>query len=280
MSKLVKHKKIQHILFGFLFASSVYLFLEYRYEDKVLQAFIHSIHNKKGLNTNDEKEVMLAAMEKTYLQMRQKEITAMGMDLGALESFFTSPLMNFALTKDGACGGNSLVLAQILKGMGYEVRPAHMKVNGKYGGHIVLETKLYNKWVILDPLYNLCFKTPNGEIASFEEINKNWDYYKLQTPITYNQNYSYDGIRYTNWDRVPLIGQFSKSTLAFFAGEESANKFSLRKYFLNPKKVFFYLSIYLLGFSIISILNRKYIHISLPNFKRKRIAIGKMSTHP
>jgi hypothetical protein len=280
MKKIVQNKRILHILLGFLIASTAYLYLEYKYEQKTLQAFINSIYHTKDLNRYDDKAVVLAAMEKTHLQMQQKDITAMDLNLSKVEQLFTSPLMTFALTKEGACGGNSLVLAQILDGMGYKVRPLQMMVNGKYGGHIVLETYLDNKWVVLDPLYNLSFTNANGELASAEELKNNWNYYATQTPANYNLNYKFEGIRYTNWDKIPVLGPATKATLGLFMGKSAANTFSLRSYLLNPKKILFFLSIYLLGFSFISILNNRYLKIHLPSFKLRRTLSRKIVPQP
>jgi hypothetical protein len=276
MKKIVQNKRILHTLLGFLIASSAYLYLEYKYEQKTLQAFINSVYHTKDLNRYDDKAVMLAAMQKTHLQMQQKEITSMDLNLSKVEELFTSPLMTFALTKDGACGGNSLVLAQILDGMGYQVRPLQMLVNGTYGGHIVLEANLNNKWIVFDPLYNLYFTNEKGELASVEEIQSNWNYYRTQTPANYNMDYKFDGVRYTNWSRMPILGSLAKATLNLFMGKTAADRFSLRTYMLNPKKFLFFLSIYLLGFSFISILNNRYLKIHLPNFKFKRSTSRKM----
>jgi hypothetical protein len=273
MGKALKKKRLQHILLGFLLASSTYLYMEYRYEQKTLQAFIGSIYSDKKLNRYDDEAVILAAMDKTHLQMKQNEISAMDLKISNFERFFTSPLMAFALTKDGACGGNSLILAQILDGMGYNVRTSQMMVNGLYGGHIIVETKLNNKWIALDPMYNLSFRNNNGALASVGEIKDNWMAYQSQLPPTYKKEYKYDGFRYTNWNRVPVLGAIAKSTLTLFMGKKGVDKFSFRKLLFNPKKILFFFTLYLLGFSFLSILNNRYLKIHLPrvSFKPKVI---------
>ncbi len=254
---------------GFLLASTAYLYLEYRYEQKILGAFVNSIHNTTNLNRYDEEAVALAAMNKIHVQMSQKEITSMGMELNQFEQLMTSPLLQFALTKDGACGGNSLVLAQVLDGMGFKVKPGQMKVNGKFGGHIITEALVNGKWIVLDPLYNLVFRNEKGQLASFDEVSSNWNYFKSQVPSHYNPDYQYAGIQYTNWAKLPVVGSIAKATITLFAGKATAEDFSFRALTLNPKKIMFYLSFYLLGFSIISILNKKYLKISLPSFRFK-----------
>ncbi len=279
MQKIVKNKRLLHILLGFLIASTAYMYMEYRYENKVLQAFIHSIKNTENLNQYDEQAIVVASMNKIHTQMKLINVTAMNLDLSSIENTFTSPLLKYALTKDGACGGNSLVLAQVLNGMGFKVKPAQMKVDGQFGGHIIMETEINGKSCILDPLYNLAFKNMDGTLASFEEVHSNWDYFKNQVPPDYNFNYCYDDVRYTNWNKAPLIGPAIKIILNTFLGKTSANKISIRALFLNPKKILFYLFSFFLGFSIISILNKKYFKITIPELRYK-VAYKRKLTSP
>lgn len=270
MRKFLRNKKVLYLIMGFLIASVGYLYLEYRYEQKTLDAITASIYKEPGLNRNNSQQVVLAAMRKTHALMTEKETGRMGLELSGMESSLTSPILRFAVTKDGACGGNSLVLAQILDGMGYSVRPAQMKVGGQYGGHIVLEVKVNGKWAVLDPIYNLCFKSPDGSLASFDDVQHNWNYYSAQTPPDYRPEYRYEGVRYTNWNKVPLLGSSAKFMVTLFIGKERAKYFSVRSLFLNPKKMLFFSALFLLGLSAISILNRKYFHITIPSIRLAR----------
>jgi hypothetical protein len=267
MQKIVKKKRLLHILLGFLIASTAYLYMEYRYEQKILQAFIQSIKKTENLNQYDEQALVLASMHKIHTQMKLINATAMNLDLSTFENTFTSPLLKYALTKDGACGGNSLVLSQVLDGMGFKVKPSQMEVNGKFGGHIIVETQINGKWCVLDPLYNLAFKNVDGTLASFDEVKNNWAIYKSQVPSNYDFKYAYTDARYTNWSKLPIIGPATKIVLNAIIGKNTANKISLRALFLNPKKLCFYLFGFLLGFSVISILNKKYLRVSIPSIK-------------
>jgi hypothetical protein len=110
-----------------------------------------------------------------------------------------------------------------------------MKVNGIYGGHILLEVYLpsFQKWVVMDPVFLLVFKNQKGEWASFTEVHENWDNYKKQIYYTYNHNYNYAAIRYTNWNKVPVFGSLLYKALVLLRGEEIANTISLRPYLLD-----------------------------------------------
>jgi hypothetical protein len=270
MRKAFNNKKLLYLIMGFLFASVGYLYLEYRYEQKTLDAITSSIYKTPGLNRYNDQDVVLAAMRKTNALMTAKETGHMGLELSGVENTFTSPLLRFAITKDGACGGNSLVLAQILKGMGFDVRPAQMKVAGKFGGHIVLEVKIKGQWAVLDPLFNLSFKHPEGRLASFAEVKRDWAYYSAQTPVGYHPAFKFEDVRYTNWGKIPVLGGATRFLLRVFIGRERAECFSLRSLFLNPKKMLFIFALFLLGLSGISILNRKYFHITFPSIRFAR----------
>jgi len=140
----------------------------------------------------------------------------------------------------GACGGFTKVLARSLKMAGYTTRIGQMQVNGKYGGHILLETYLpsLQKWVIMDPLFLLVFTNPKGVWASFSEVHNNWPYYKTQIQHNYNYNYNYEGIRYTNWSKVPFLGTMAYRTIELLKGKEYASTFSLRPYLLDSYRLY------------------------------------------
>ena len=161
----------------------------------------------------------------------------------------------------GACGGFSKVFARALKTAGYTTRIGQMKVNGVYGGHVLLETYIpsLHKWVVMDPLFLLVFINPKGEWASFNEVQNNWGYYKKQIYGNYNYNYNYAGIRYTNWSKIPILGNVLYKALVLVKGDEIANSISLRPYLLDLYRFWKWLLIVNFGFYILAslvILNR------------------------
>lgn len=152
------------------------------------------------------------------------------------------------MTANGACGSYARVLARILQTAGVKVRFAEMEVNGQSGGHIIIEAKTSAGWVVLDPLYDLYFTTPRGTLASFSEVQKNWSFYKRQTPVHYNPAYRYESVRYTNWNKIPVLLPMVKKILQGVIGKEKTEHLSLRIYFLQPYHLAFYslLSAYIL----------------------------------
>ena len=158
----------------------------------------------------------------------------------------------------GACGGFNKVFSRALKAAGYTTRIGQMKVNGNYGGHVLLEAYLpsLQKWVVMDPVFLLVFTNPQGQWASFNEVHQNWDYYKKQIYYSYNYNYNYNynyaGIRYTNWGKVPLLGSLVYKGLILAKGEKAANTISLRPYLLDHYRFYKWVLVLLYGLYIIA----------------------------
>lgn len=157
----------------------------------------------------------------------------------------------------GACGGFSKVFARALKAAGYTTRIGQMKVNENYGGHILLETYVpsLQKWVVMDPLYLLVFTNPQGRWASFNEVHNNWGFYKKQIYYNYNYNYNYAGIRYTNWSKIPLVGNLIYNALVLLKGEQAANTISLRPYLLDHYRFYKWVLILLYGTYLIVVIS-------------------------
>jgi hypothetical protein len=162
----------------------------------------------------------------------------------------------------GACGGFSKVFARALKATGYTTRIGQLKVNGIYGGHILLETYIpsLHKWVVMDPMFSLLFTNPKGEWASFNEVHDNWDYYKKQIYYNYNYNYNYAGIRYTNWSKVPVIGSLLYKGLILVKGKEAANTISVRPYLLDHYRFYKWVLVIVYGMYVMAsvmVLNKR-----------------------
>jgi len=155
------------------------------------------------------------------------------------------------MTGNGACASYAAVLARILKADGMQVRIGQMKVNGLYGGHMFVETKTENGWIVLDPMFNLAFKKPDGSLAQFKDLQQNWDLYKSQVPANYKSEYSFRDVRYTNWNKIPVLTPAIKSMLNLFIGTEKANLISIRPYLLRNYNKLAWVTGFMLLFSLL-----------------------------
>ena len=92
----------------------------------------------------------------------------------------------------------------------------------------------------MDPLFLLTFTNPKGEWASFTEVHNNWPYYKnqIQSNYNYNYNYNYQGIRYTNWSKVPVLGSIAYKIFELIKGKEIASTYSLRPVLLDSYRLY------------------------------------------
>lgn len=136
----------------------------------------------------------------------------------------------------GACGGFSKVLSRSLQLSGYEVRIGQMKVNGLFGGHIIVEVFLeqQQRWAVIDPLFLVTFPSKkDGGWADFAEIKQNWQQYRTLVPADYKSAYNYEDIRYANWEKIPVAGKLIYRSLELLMGKEKAHSISIRPYLLN-----------------------------------------------
>jgi hypothetical protein len=168
------------------------------------------------------------------------------------------PVTYDLMTTNGACGSYSYILSRLLKELNVPNRIAQMKVDGLYGGHILVEAKTSKGWVVMDGLYDLYFKKADGTLASFNDVQNNWDYYKTQVPANYDFRYNYGGVRYTNWNKIPVLMPAIKSILELSLGKKAAGSFSMRTFFLRKFHLLFEVTLFLC-FIILVVLIRRYV---------------------
>ena len=114
-----------------------------------------------------------------------------------------------------------------------------MKSNGIFAAHNIVEAKSDHGWVVLDPFFNVYFEKPTHQLASFEDVKDNWNYYKSQVPPDYDLNYRYEDVRYSNWTKIPVFMPAIKKMLDLTIGKQRADNISLRTYFLRKYDICF-----------------------------------------
>lgn len=180
--------------------------------------------------------------------------------IGSLrKKMFFSGSMFFVSEK--SCAIFSNIFSYALRRYGITTRIAQMKYEGETC-HIVAEAYIDGRWVVFDPLFDLTFVRPDGELASFEDVKNNWKYYKNQVPPNYNMIYQYEDVQYTNWKKMPFLLPFIKNVLNFAIGKDKADKISIRPYVLDKFKIytFFLIIIYIpiIILTFISIKNTRF----------------------
>ena len=221
---------------GFLIATIFFFKSESTYEKEVYGA-ISKYVTRDSIGKNNADTFFIRALNlANNLEHNRLEIFG-GQDIKGFKAKVMRPSTMDLLLGNGACGSASVILARILKSYNFQVRFAQMKVNGKFGGHIIIEAKQYDKWIVMDPLYNLYFKDSLGNFASFEMVKNNIKYYERQFPVGYDTSYNFEDVRYTNWGKVKFVGPLVKSSLDFFLGKEVADSISIRSYIVRIYEV-------------------------------------------
>ena len=213
-----------------------------RYEHEIFRTLAKTVKVDFG-RYKSEDSLLLGSLRLThYLEEGRQSVFGME-EIDDNYADILRPLTYDLMTAKGACGSYSLVLAGILKELDFPVRFAQMKVNGIYGGHIIIEAQTKNGWVVLDPSFNLFFNKPDGGLANFEDVKKNWPHYRQFVPENYRNDYAYEDVRYTNWEKIPVVSPISKKILDASIGKEKADKLSLRGFFLRKFLILFYVAL-------------------------------------
>lgn len=221
---------------GFLLALLVYFFVEDNYESQIFRALASQVLEQ---GKTDNRSIALTSLQLTH-NLEKYRLSVFGnKDINAIKSDLIRPVTFDLITGSGACGSYAYVLSRILDEFNIKTRFAQMKVGDTYGAHIVIEALIGGSWVVLDPSYNLYFQNERGELASFKQVGNNWDYFKQQAPTNYDQSYDYSGVRYTNWDKIPVVLPAIKSTLGLFKSKEEIETLSLRSFVLQKFSILF-----------------------------------------
>lgn len=250
LKTIYKNLNFLFLINGLLAAACFFFATESKYEAQLFSAISKNI--KDSLPANYSKQIFaLKATETAYYLEENRYIIFGNKQITGVKANFFRPSTVDLMTGNGACASYAAVLARILKADGMQVRIGQMKVNGLYGGHMFVETKTESGWVVLDPMFNLAFKKPDGSLAQFKDLQQNWDIYKSQVPANYKSEYSFRDVRYTNWNKIPVLTPAIKSMLNLFIGTEKANLISIRPYLLRNYNKLAWATGFMLLFSLL-----------------------------
>lgn len=254
---LLQRRHLVLFINGFVLATLCYFYIEDNYESNLFGAISHRVVETTGSNNPTKKELILSSLAMTH-QLGESRLNIFDNEkISSFKSDVISPVTYDLLSAKNACGSYSMILSRILSELDVPYRIAQMKVGADYGGHILVEAELDGRWVVLDPSYNLHFTRPDGQLASFADVSANWGFYKTQVPKNYDPIYQYEGVRYTNWNKIPVLMPLVKQGLALFIGEEGAETFSIRTLFLRKFHVLLLGTLILYLLSVLLIVRRQ-----------------------
>jgi hypothetical protein len=243
------------VYFGIL----AYLFIKWKNEDRLFYDIVSDIRLENPGVTEHEDSLIIVSMDAVNSILHRNGILSMNKADNFNSSFIESSESELEYVR-GACGSYSMVLARVLITEGFRVRIGQMLYDGHHANHIIVEARMSNgKWVVLDPFYNLYFRSRDGSLAGFAEVSSNWEYYKEQTPPDYYHEYTYKALRYTNWERFSFAGKAVRNILNWTIGPKRTAEFSLRPYILNKYRIFFFaVMIFYFPFIIFVLFVRKF----------------------
>ena len=237
---------------GFLLSLLALVYLQVNYEEQLFKSLAAHVTESNNKQTLTQDSLVIRSLHVTHELEKSRSILFGKRPINNLNARYVQPLTYDLMTGQQACGGFSYVLGRLLQEMDMDIRFAQMKVNGMYGGHILVETKMNHGWVVLDPMFDLFFTRPDGKMASFADVQGDWPYYSKQVPDGYKPEYNYAAVRYTNWDKIPVVMPAVKNVLYWSVGREATEGYSIRNLFLRKFDVLFYslLVLYIMLFTI------------------------------
>lgn len=161
-------------------------------------------------------QAMHAVHELLWPRLKSLEASGVGSD------FWFRSTYSHLMAPTGHCGSFAQVLARTLQRDGFEVKVGQMRVGEVWGAHIIVLAKAGDRWIALDPYFDVAFRGSDGHVLGPDEIRSRWDAVRSQCPANYDPSYRYEDIRYTNWRGIPL------DILGAFFGQ-----ISLRTHLLN-----------------------------------------------
>ncbi|MFO0837620.1 MAG: hypothetical protein U1D55_03775 [Phycisphaerae bacterium] len=195
--------------------------------------------------SREEQAIALLHAAHDLLRPRHAVFNAPEESLGLREQYLRSSGFELNAPR-GACGSFSTVLCRSLQIAGFRARLVQMKVGAVWAGHVVVEAEVEpGCWAVLDPTYDLSFVRPDGELAGANDVHKDWAFYRHQVPNEYDSRYAYDELRYTNWNKIPVLMPALRWVIVITCGEQFASVLSIRACFLNLFRVYAWSSLVL-----------------------------------
>ena len=124
------------------------------------------------------------------------------------------------------CGTASNAFVNLAQSSGLHARRLLLLDKNKRTKHVVVETLIGNRWIIVDPAYHTIIRLPTGPPATREEL-RNPEVFRAatQTIPNYPSIYTYEATAHVHLARIPVAGNFLRRTLNFIwpSWEESIN---------------------------------------------------------
>lgn len=235
--RLVRNPVLLAAINGAILSALLFLRTSDTYETQLYRMIVR--HSIDGAGTQRDSVLRLLHATHALVSVRQNLLDPRQGEMRGLKARFMMSADN-QFTGSDACGAYSVVLARLLQETNTPTRIAQMRCDKQWGCHIFVEAKVDGRWAALDPSYDLAFERPDGRLASAAEVGRDWASYKAQVPSNYEMRYAYEGVRYTNWGKIPVIMPVVR-WIAKHAGVANVDEVSVRTHVIAVYRTYMYL---------------------------------------
>lgn len=141
--------------------------------------------------------------------------------------FPVSPTLSMAVFGQGACGNISLLMVEVFKNLGIEMKAVQLLNAEGETMHVIVEAQMECGIVFVDPLYAWVYQD-EGKAVPKELLTSQWGAFTKGAPRGLKRYVIGDNLRYSNWSALGIFSEPSKSLAALFIDAENLDEFSLR----------------------------------------------------
>ncbi len=146
-------------------------------------------------------------------------------DTEALESRNPEDTLNYQQLLE-VCGTATNAFVNLAQSSGFHARRLLLLDENLRSKHVVVETLIDNRWVIVDPSYHALLRLPSGRPVTREEL-RNLEVFRAATQAipNYPSIYTYERTVHIRLARIPLAGGLLRRVLNFVwpSWEEAIN---------------------------------------------------------
>ena len=124
------------------------------------------------------------------------------------------------------CGTATNAFVNLAQSTGLRARRLLLLDENKRSKHVVVETLIDNRWIIVDPAYHAIIRLPAGRPATREELRNPEVFREATLTIpNYPSLYTYEATAHVRLSRIPVVGALLRQVLNFIwpSWEESIN---------------------------------------------------------
>lgn len=204
------------------FTALLFLLIQASREDAIFKIYSSS-YNKHTDRLELIQSLAKACADRDAEHRKTSMYTAFKGDLGAGSFQLLSP--------QGACGTASANFVSMCRVNGVQARLCQLQCNGKTT-HIIAEVFNDGRWGVSDPLFGTVFISPSHQIATVQELQKDWSFYRSQANSYYRvESHNFSEYTRTNWQQNAVMMVLQR-ILRVCIGD-ACNEISLRTYTLD-----------------------------------------------